>query len=276
MHRYYIIYKITNIINSKEYIGAHSTDNINDGYMGSGTLIRAALLKYGRKNFNKEILHVFDNEKQMYDKEAELVTEEYCLKENTYNIKPGGKGGTAYEQTLEHRRKNSLANKGKKRTEETKIAISRALKKYKRTPEHQANLNKAVSIAMKRKDVRSKLAGERSEKDKLSISNGVKKYYNSLSEEERELHRKRIIEGKKNSPMSLESRQKLSKALKGLQVGSKNPMYGKISPTSKTISVDGIKYDSIKKCSNAIKVSRHLILKRCNSTDEAWKNWILL
>lgn len=49
MHRYYIIYKITNIINSKEYIGAHSTDNINDGYMGSGTLIRAALLKYGRK-----------------------------------------------------------------------------------------------------------------------------------------------------------------------------------------------------------------------------------
>lgn len=110
----------------------------------------------------------------MYDKEAELVTEEYCLKENTYNIKPGGKGGTAYEQTLEHRRKNSLANKGKKRTEETKIAISRALKKYKRTPEHQANLNKAVSIAMKRKDVRSKLAGERSEKDKLSISNGVK------------------------------------------------------------------------------------------------------
>ena len=46
MHRYYIIYKITNIINSKEYIGAHSTDNINDGYMGSGTLIRAALLKY--------------------------------------------------------------------------------------------------------------------------------------------------------------------------------------------------------------------------------------
>ncbi|YP_010843951.1 SegH [Salmonella phage KM16] len=276
MHKYYIVYKITNIINSKEYIGAHSTDNINDGYMGSGKLIQAALLKYGRKNFYKEILHVFDNERQMYNKEAELVTEEYCSKENTYNIKPGGKGGTAYEQTLEHRRKNSLANKGKKRTAETKIAISNALKKYKRTPEHQTNLNKAVNIAMKRKDVRSKLIGERSDKDKISISNGVKKYYNSLSEEERELHRQRIIEGKKSYPMSIESRQKLSKSLRGLQVGSKNPMYGKISPTSKTVSINGIKYDSIKKCSNAIKVSRHLILKRCNSTNEVWKNWMLL
>lgn len=54
-----------------------------------------------------------------------------------------------------------------------------------------------------------------------------------MSEEERELHRKRIIEGKKNSPMSLESRQKLSKALKGLQVGSKNPMYGKFLQLAK-------------------------------------------
>ena len=89
---YYTIYKITNTINGKYYIGKHQTKNLEDGYMGSGRLIKAAIKKYGVENFIKEILHVFDNEQEMNQKEKELVV----LSEMSYNLCEGGKGGFGY------------------------------------------------------------------------------------------------------------------------------------------------------------------------------------
>jgi hypothetical protein len=93
---FYIIYKITNTINGKIYIGKHKTKDLNDDYMGSGKHLRHAIAKYGIENFEKEILFRFDNETEMNTKEAELVTEEFCLKEDNYNLCPGGKGGWGY------------------------------------------------------------------------------------------------------------------------------------------------------------------------------------
>ena len=46
----WIIYKTTCTVNNKIYIGQHKTDNIDDGYIGSGKLITSAIKKYGKKN----------------------------------------------------------------------------------------------------------------------------------------------------------------------------------------------------------------------------------
>lgn len=93
---FYTIYKITNKLNGKIYIGKHQTKDLDDGYMGSGKWLKSSIVKHGLENFNKEILFQFDSESDMNAKEAELVTEEFCLREDTYNLCPGGKGGWGY------------------------------------------------------------------------------------------------------------------------------------------------------------------------------------
>ena len=81
--------------------------------MGSGKLITRAIQKYGYKNFEKKILFIFETEKEMNAKEAELVTEEFCLKEDTYNLCPGGQGGWGYlnDSSKKHIERTSRAGK---------------------------------------------------------------------------------------------------------------------------------------------------------------------
>jgi dissimilatory sulfite reductase (desulfoviridin) alpha/beta subunit len=62
---FYTIYKTTNLVNGKIYIGKHQTKDPHDNYLGSGKQLGYAIKKYGIENFKKEILFVFDNEAEM-------------------------------------------------------------------------------------------------------------------------------------------------------------------------------------------------------------------
>lgn len=94
MKTYHIVYKTTNKINGKWYVGVHSTDDLNDGYLGSGKLLMKAVRKYGSNNFAREILHMCESREQALQKEADIVNESVVSDPQTYNLRLGGDGCT--------------------------------------------------------------------------------------------------------------------------------------------------------------------------------------
>lgn len=91
--KYHIVYQTTNTVNNMIYIGAHSTDVLDDGYLGSGHKLTLAIEKYGVEFFRKEILHIFKTPLEMFSKEAHIVNLEFLKRPDVYNIVEGGFGG---------------------------------------------------------------------------------------------------------------------------------------------------------------------------------------
>lgn len=94
--KFHFIYKTTNLLNGKFYIGMHSTNNIKDGYLGSGTRLRRAIRKYGINNFKLEILEWCKTRDELSEREKEIITENHINDDNCYNLKYGGLGGGSF------------------------------------------------------------------------------------------------------------------------------------------------------------------------------------
>jgi len=109
-------YIITNNINSKQYVGAHRTKKLNDGYMGSGKLINYAKKKYRKENFTREILEYFDTFEEALKNESKYIKKYNTLASNGYNLTTGGQGG------------DNFSNKTEIKKEKTKKRLSKALK----------------------------------------------------------------------------------------------------------------------------------------------------
>ena len=90
MKKYYYFYKITNLINGHYYYGIHSTNNLDDNYMGSGTRLWKAYDKYGIENFKKDIIKFFNDWESLCSYEKIIVTEELVKDSNCYNMVLGG------------------------------------------------------------------------------------------------------------------------------------------------------------------------------------------
>ena len=90
--RYHYFYKIINTINNKYYYGIHTTDNIYDGYSGSGELLKLVYKKYGKENCIKYILKFFEDRKSLLQYEKEIINKDILEDSNCYNISLGGNG----------------------------------------------------------------------------------------------------------------------------------------------------------------------------------------
>lgn len=183
----YYIYRITNNVNGKTYIGQHKYKELDDDYMGSGILLAQAKKKYRIENFEKEILYSSIQYKETADDvEKFAITKERALGKAQYNIADGGHSGgnKGKHFSEEHKRKLSEAHKGKKlppRSEEYRQKMSEAMKgKHKGRPSpnkgnhHSEETKQKISAASR---------GRHSNKGQhWKLVDGKRVYYQSIKQ----------------------------------------------------------------------------------------------
>lgn len=214
--RIMIVYKTTNLINGKIYVGQDSKNDKN--YLGSGYLIKSAIKKYGKHNFKKEILTVCSNQTELNNAECFWIKQLNTVKEG-YNIALGGTNGTMLNR---------------KHTENTKKLMSDSMKGCVFSDKHKENLSLAH------------IGKILSNITKLKMSESQKNVIRKpMSEETKE----KIRKTKKGVKASNETKEKMSNSHKG----ENNHFYGKthskdtikkISETKKGVisKKKGIKY----------------------------------
>ena len=105
---FYTVYKTTNLINGKIYVGLHVTSNLEDDYLGSGSQLKSAVKKYGKENFKREYIKICNSPEEMYELEADIVNEDFVKRSDTYNMKTGGTGSWYHvNSNPEQKRKTS-------------------------------------------------------------------------------------------------------------------------------------------------------------------------
>lgn len=130
LENYGYIYKITNHVNGKIYIGQKKSPVLIETYWGSGKLITQAIKKYGVENFSREILQWCSCKEELNQQEVYFISIFKSQDSNVgYNISPGGTSiNSGRHFSEEHKRKISESNKGKKASEKTKSKLSESHK----------------------------------------------------------------------------------------------------------------------------------------------------
>lgn len=262
----WILYKTTNLINSKIYVGVHKlTDTAaSRRYLGSGDKIRAAIKKYGRENFIRETLAEFNSCVDVFAAEAQLVTQDFVNRDDTYNVCLGGRGGV--NLTEEMRNNLRIANTGKKASPETREKMSKSHKGKTLSKEH---IDKLISVHTGRK---------RSSETRAKISAAAK---GRVVSEKTRAKIGAASKGNKyrlGSVVSLETRAKMSESRKG----NKNSLGRIVSEETRDklaairsmpVVINGTYYPSVKKASIYEEVTYKAVRYRLNSIDPKWSEW---
>jgi hypothetical protein len=95
---YHYIYKTTCNINGKYYIGMHSTDKLDDGYMGSGKRLWNSFNYHGKGNHSTEILEFCEDRVALRKQEKKIVNEDLLKEDLCMNLMVGGEGGSSPAQ----------------------------------------------------------------------------------------------------------------------------------------------------------------------------------
>lgn len=189
------------------YIGKHQTENLDDGYMGSGLRIQRAIKKYGVENFEKTILFECQSFEEMNAKEAEIVNEDFIARDDVYNIKLGGEGGWDYLNGS-----SSSYHKG-------------SIKRHNAAV--KANKNRdIVKSRQKASKTRQNWSIEKRQEVSDAISNGIKRKL-QLDKD----FAKRRAQKLKGRKASKQLKQKLSE----LKMGENNNQYGKVWIMNRTL-----------------------------------------
>mgnify|MGYP002397533366 CR=1 FL=1 len=176
------------------YIGLHSTDDLNDGYFGSGQRLAKSIAYHGKSQHTKRIIEFLPTRKAVKEKEAQLVNEATLKDPFCMNLCKGGQGGDFSDET---RKRIAETKRGKTLSEEHKKKVSTALKGKKKPP----GFGERVSKSLTGKPL--------SETHKAACSAG------HLGKKLSSRHRQSISEQLQGRSRSEDTKRKISKFMKG-------------------------------------------------------------
>ena len=246
---FHYVYEITNNINGRKYIGKHSTNNLNDNYMGSGKALLKAINKYGVENFSKNIIVVCESEKEAYLEEQRLIKERNAVESNLYyNIVDGGQGiSSSYMinrwKDKDYREFHRLKLVRMWQDEDYRKSQSLRMKDISRNLWENENHRKLISEKMikycsneevkKERSIRVKgennpmYGTKHTDKEKENLSKISKKLW------ENEVYRNKTTEAIRKATNTKEHKEKMSK----INSGVGNPMYGKTHSDSTKLKI---------------------------------------
>lgn len=139
---YGYIYIVTNKVNNKQYIGKHKSSFFDPLYLGSGTVLKRAKLKYGINNFYSTLIEECDSLQMLNEREKYWIEYYDAINSDAfYNVLKGGDGGFDFINTfLPH------SHLGKHLSDEAKHNISMSLTGKKKSDTHRKNLCKSKNV----------------------------------------------------------------------------------------------------------------------------------
>lgn len=161
--KYHIIYKTTCLVTNKYYIGMHSTDDLEDGYMGSGQVLWKSIKKYGKEQHRCEVLEYLPDRGRLALREEELVNPDTLKDPLCMNLRTGGTGNyerlhkeeTRQKMAETHMRNNAdpawkaerwKNHKALMNLPSNKMACSNAQKEFQNRPEQKALRSRPCTV----------------------------------------------------------------------------------------------------------------------------------
>lgn len=189
--KFHVIYKTICTSTGRFYVGMHSTDNLDDSYLGSGVFLWRSIKKYGPENHRREILEHLPDRESLRLREEKIVDEKFLNDPMCMNLMRGGNGGREFRdpltrgarirakllgntnatgkrtpRALESLRRSfddptrntkiSQSLTGKTASEETKATLSRVHTGVPLSAEHSQKISQGNTIAQKRPEVRER------------------------------------------------------------------------------------------------------------------------
>jgi group I intron endonuclease len=248
-----IIYKTTNLINGKIYIGKDKHNNEN--YLGSGKILKQAIQKYGKENFKKEIIEECKDEKLWLEREIYWI-EYFNSTKIGYNIALGGHGGDTISNNpnkddirKRHSEKMKDPNVNKNKARGRKPIIK------KRDDPNWINPQKGKKCSSRGRPSNKKGIPNQKHSEWMKENNPFRGKTHS------EEHKQKLKEIN-SKPKSEEHKRKISETLKGNKPGN-----------MRKVEIESVIYESLTEASRQLQLSISTVKNRLKSTSKKFENW---
>lgn len=219
-----IIYKTTNIVNQKFYVGKDTHNDPN--YYGSGIRLKLAIKKYGLENFRKETLETCESLEHLNEREKFWIKELNAINEG-YNISLGGDGGDTISNNP---RKYEIGKIHSEKMKDPKVNKKKGTKIFKLKKRDDPNwINPLIGRPSPLKGRTTNKKGTQNPKHSECMKKNNPFKGKTHTEEIKE-----IIRNANSKPKSEEHKIKISKTLKSNKPGN-----------MRKVIVDGIEYESL-------------------------------